>query len=82
MNIPRLPSEYLKRFYYDDVNYHLPAFRCALETVGPDHIVLGSDYPLDLADIHQSVQDIQAVGISEADQKKIFEDNARGILGI
>src|SRR3972149_6804025 len=79
-NIPRPPSEYLKRFYYDDVSYNLPAFRCALETVGADHIVLGSDYPFDLADMDQSVKDVQLVGISEADQKKIYEDNARMIF--
>lgn len=29
----------------------------------------------------QSVIDIQSVGLAEEDQKKIFEDNARRVLG-
>lgn len=39
-------DHYLRaRFFYDDCSYHGPAFRCAVDTVGADRIMLGSDYP-------------------------------------
>jgi predicted TIM-barrel fold metal-dependent hydrolase len=34
-----------ERLYVDNCNYHTPALKCTLETVGPDRIMLGSDYP-------------------------------------
>ena len=39
-------AHYLRtRFFYDNCSFHEPAFRCALETVGAERIMLGSDYP-------------------------------------
>lgn len=44
-NISKFPSEYIKEFYYDTVSFNVPALRCALEIVGPEHLVFGTDYP-------------------------------------
>jgi predicted TIM-barrel fold metal-dependent hydrolase len=39
-------EHYLReRFFYDNCSYHHAALRCAIETVGADRIMLGSDYP-------------------------------------
>lgn len=39
-------SHYLRgRFFYDNCSYHEPALRAAIDTVGADRIMLGSDYP-------------------------------------
>ena len=32
------------RLYYDSCSFHAPALRCAIDTVGADRIVLGSDF--------------------------------------
>jgi aminocarboxymuconate-semialdehyde decarboxylase len=34
-----------ERVWLDSFSSHLPALRCAIDTVGADRIVLGSDYP-------------------------------------
>lgn len=39
-------SHYLRhRFYYDTCSHSPPAYRCFVETVGHDRVMLGSDYP-------------------------------------
>ncbi|MFI5105618.1 MAG: amidohydrolase family protein, partial [Terriglobales bacterium] len=37
-NIPRPPSDYLRHFYYDTVNFNPAAIRLAIEFAGVDHI--------------------------------------------
>ena len=45
MLIKKKPSEYLKMMYLDCTSYHAPAIRCAIETVGADHVLFGTDAP-------------------------------------
>jgi aminocarboxymuconate-semialdehyde decarboxylase len=78
--ITRLPSEYMKRFYYDTVSFHRPALMCVYDTVGADHMVLGSDYPHVIGDISRSVSSIEEMEIPEGDKLKIFGENARQLL--
>jgi aminocarboxymuconate-semialdehyde decarboxylase len=33
------------RIYVDSCSYHPPAMRCVVETMGPDRLVMGSDFP-------------------------------------
>src|SRR5207237_8890873 len=42
-NIAQPPSTYLKRFYYDTVNFNPRAIEFAIGFAGADHIVAGSD---------------------------------------
>ena len=47
MKITRKPSDYLKELtYMDFMSYHSPAVRCAIDTIGADRIVFGSDAPM------------------------------------
>jgi aminocarboxymuconate-semialdehyde decarboxylase len=84
--LPRPPTDYLRRMYYDNVVFrdpvpsHAPALHCCIATVGIDQIVLGSDYPFGLAEIAQTVAGVRESGLSEADQEKIFSANALRIL--
>ena len=45
MLIKKKPSEYLKMMYLDCTSYHAPAVKCAIETVGADHVLFGTDAP-------------------------------------
>ena len=45
VHIPHPPSHYLKKLYLDTVSYHSPAIRCAIDTIGVDRVLLGSDAP-------------------------------------
>jgi len=37
-----------KTFYYDTILYDRPALRFLADSVGPDRIVVGSDYPFSI----------------------------------
>lgn len=69
-----------QRCYLDTCSYHPPALRCALETVGEDRLLLGSDYPFRgpfmraVDDIHQNMQ-------PQDDITKILSQNYTGLFG-
>lgn len=76
--ITQPPSLYLKRFYMDTVSHHAPAYYCALQTVGADRIVLGSDYPYSRWDL--AVEVIEELDLPRADKEKIYGENAARLL--
>jgi aminocarboxymuconate-semialdehyde decarboxylase len=45
LNVP--PGQWLDRLYYDTIIFHESTLRFLIETVGPDQVMLGSDYPFD-----------------------------------
>jgi len=83
-NITNLPSQYFKRFYYETaLSYHLPQMDCAIRSVGPDSILLGSDYPFVPPELgKKSIAIIDDLEISEEDREKIYTKNAKRILGL
>jgi predicted TIM-barrel fold metal-dependent hydrolase len=78
--ISRPPTEYLKRFFYDNANFHVPALRCALETVGASQLMLGSDYPFGLGDIGKMVSSFEALGLGPEDRARVESGNALSVL--
>jgi aminocarboxymuconate-semialdehyde decarboxylase len=81
-NIGRPPSEYLKNFYYDSVNFDVNALTMAINFAGVDHILAGSDYPHQIGSLDQMKQSIESLRISESDKEKIRSGNASRILGL
>ena len=75
-NIGRPPSEYLKQFYYDTVNFDVNALLLAITFAGVDHILAGSDYPHQIGSLPSMLDSIRRLPISEADRAKIFGGNA------
>ncbi|MGZ3329795.1 MAG: hypothetical protein ACXU85_21815, partial [Xanthobacteraceae bacterium] len=45
MLINHKPSHYLKMMYLESTSYWVPGARCALESVGADHFIFGTDAP-------------------------------------
>jgi aminocarboxymuconate-semialdehyde decarboxylase len=81
-NIKQLPSSYLKRFYYDTVNFDPRAIEFAIGFAGADHILAGSDYPHQIGSIEKMLESLKAIKVSEEDRKKILGGNAARILGM
>jgi aminocarboxymuconate-semialdehyde decarboxylase len=79
-NLPRAPSTYLKRMYTDTVTPHAAGLKFAVEYYGVDHVMYGTDYPC--WDPATALKLIAELGLSHADQEKIFYRNARRILGL
>ena len=48
--IKRKPSSYLKKFYFDTITHDPLMLGRLIEQYGADHVVLGTDYPYDMAD--------------------------------
>jgi 6-methylsalicylate decarboxylase len=77
------PSEVVKRLWYDTVNAHPAALRCACESFGADRIMLGTDFPYLAGDrFVRSVNYIGDAGLSEADTQAIYGGNAQALLGL
>ena len=82
VNIDRPPSEYLRNFYYDTVNFDVNALRLALEFAGVDRLVAGSDYPHKIGSLDQMMSSISELGLSPEDETKVLSGNACGLLGL
>ncbi len=81
-NIDHPPSETLKRFYYDTVNFDPNALNLAIEFAGADHILAGSDYPHQIGSLKGMVDSIAALGVSEDMRSRIYGGNAKALLGL
>ena len=79
-NIDEPPSAYLKRLYYDTVTFSPHNLRMLRDIVGPDHMVMGSDYPHLLGSIDKAVSSIEDADLSAAEKDQIFSGTALAIL--
>jgi aminocarboxymuconate-semialdehyde decarboxylase len=78
--IDRLPSEYLKKLYYDTVTFSPHVLRMIRDVVGVDHLVMGSDYPHMLGSIDRAVSSINELAIPEHEKRQIFSKTSLSIL--
>ncbi|HVS83177.1 MAG TPA: amidohydrolase family protein [Pyrinomonadaceae bacterium] len=78
--IDELPSTYLKKLYYDTVNFNSHMLNMVREMIGADHMVMGSDYPHLLGSIERAVSSIEGLDIPEEEKRRIFEGTAMTIL--
>lgn len=81
-HIDRPPTYYLKKFYYDTVNFDVKALQLAIDFAGVGQILAGSDYPHMIGSIPKMKQSIGNLAISAADRERILGRNAMGVLGI
>ena len=79
-NIARPPSDYLKGFYYDTVNFDPEAIELAIAFAGADHILAGSDYPHQIGSIPKMLESIKELEVTEAERAAIFGGNAARLL--
>jgi aminocarboxymuconate-semialdehyde decarboxylase len=82
MLIKHPPSHYLKMMYLESTCYHLPAARCALETVGADRFIFGTDAPPLWPLKREGVDLIKNLKLSPSDEHKVYYENAKRLLKI
>ncbi len=49
-DLPKPPTEYLKKVYFDSVVFTPAQLEALVKTFGADHVLMGTDYPFDMAD--------------------------------
>jgi aminocarboxymuconate-semialdehyde decarboxylase len=81
-NIQRLPSEYLKQFYFDTVNFDPRALQLAIDFAGAEHILAGSDYPHQIGSIELMLASLRSLAIPEKDKAAILGGNAARLLAL
>jgi len=76
------PSEYLKKIFFDTIVYRPEQLRHLIAEVGATQVVVGTDYPYDMADynIHALLDAVP--GLSEADRAAILGGNAARLLNL
>ena len=80
VNISRPPSEYLKQFYYDTVNFDPLALKLAIDFAGVEHILAGSDYPHRIGSVSAMLESLRGLTIPATDKEKILGGNAARLL--
>ncbi|HJO04265.1 MAG TPA: amidohydrolase family protein [Acidobacteriota bacterium] len=81
-NLSKPPSEYLKDFYYDTVNFDPACLQLSIDFAGPDRIVAGSDYPHMIGSLEKMKKSIAALQISDRDRDALLGGNARRLLDL
>jgi aminocarboxymuconate-semialdehyde decarboxylase len=73
-----LPSDQLRRLWYDTVDHgSVPALRCAVQTLGADRLLLGTDYPFAVgAALDRCVSHIHDAELTATETAQILGDNA------
>lgn len=79
--LPKPPTEYLRRMYFDSVVFTHHQLEYLVDVFGADRIVMGSDYPFDMAD-YDPVGHIATSGLSDEVKAKVAGGNAVRILGL
>jgi aminocarboxymuconate-semialdehyde decarboxylase len=80
--LPKPPSEYLNRFYYDSCTYTEETLRFLIDSVGIDRVVLGTDYPAPMVQ-EDPVRWLEKMdGISESERTAILATNPARMLGL
>jgi aminocarboxymuconate-semialdehyde decarboxylase len=79
--LPHPPSSYLKRVYFDTIVFTPEQLRALITAYGADHIMMGTDYPFDMAD-YDPIGLLAASGLSAEVMAAIAGGNAQRLFGM
>ena len=80
-SVPRKPSEYLTKLYFDTIVHSVAALQYLIQVVGAERVVIGTDYPMAMGDF-APVQKIQQLNLTEAERGQILGANAARALNL
>jgi len=83
-DMPERPSCAARRFWCETTAHgHVPALRAAVDTLGADRLVLGSDYPYQQDEWYdRAVSYVRDAGLDAQDEEAILGGNAAPLVGL
>ena len=79
----RLPSEYLKAFYFDSITHSTKALQYLISCVGPGRVVVGTDYPfLETMGVLDAISSVRNLPLPVYHKEKILWKNAEALFGL
>jgi aminocarboxymuconate-semialdehyde decarboxylase len=77
----KLPSDYLKGFYYDTTTSYNSTFLLTYQFAGADHLLFGTDFPYTRGfRIPMTIDVVEKSGLTEEEKEKIFFRNAMKLM--
>ncbi len=81
-DLPKPPTEYLKQIYVDTIVFSKDQLETLVKTFGVDQVVMGTDYPFDMAD-YDPISHVASIdAFDSATVGKIMGGNAKRLLGL
>lgn len=74
------PEKAMATLYYDTILHAPQQLECLVSLVGPNRVVLGSDYPYDMGTL-ECARQVKALKISDGDKIRILTDTALKLVG-
>jgi aminocarboxymuconate-semialdehyde decarboxylase len=81
-HIAKPPSEYLKTWYYDTVNFDQRALALAIEFAGASQVLAGSDYPHLIGSVSGMLESIDGLDVPDAERRAILGGNACEVFSL
>lgn len=79
--LPKPPTHYLGKIFFDNVVFTTHQLEHLVKVWGPDQIVMGTDYPFDMAD-YDPVGHVLSAGFTPEVTARIMGQNAMRLLGL
>lgn len=79
--LPKPPTEYLRKIYFDTVVFTPHQLEYLVKLYGADHVMLGTDYPYDMAD-YDPVEHVASSGLTDDEKAQVGGLTAKALLGL
>jgi aminocarboxymuconate-semialdehyde decarboxylase len=73
--LPKPPTSYLRKMYFDTTVFTAHQLEYLVRLFGADHVVMGTDYPYDMADYYP-VEHVVSTSLSEAEKAAVAGGSA------
>jgi len=78
--IKKKPTTYLEKFYFDTITFDTQMLRHLIDRWGPDHVLLGTDYPFDMGEEDPVGLISRVPGLKPAEREAIMGGTAARLL--
>ena len=81
-DLPHPPTSYLKKVYFDTVVFTPHQLEYLVKVFGADRIIMGTDYPFDMADFDPIGHVMSVESFDDATRAALVGGNAKTLLGL